>query len=81
MPHDSLRLLSATLHAHGKGFDPMAPTTEAVGQLAIPILQYGDNQLSALSMELHLQQQVLQASLRALDPLILMDVSFYVYFQ
>ena len=81
MPHDSLRLLSATLHAHGKGFDPMAPATEAVGQLAIPILQYGDNQLSALSMELYLQQQVLQASLRALDPLIRMDLSLEAQLQ
>lgn len=75
LPEDSLYLLTASIHAEGKGFDPFRVSTWAKLDGRITDIEYGTYTVSDVKLAGSLEKNLLKFDLLSHYPLALMDLS------
>lgn len=75
LPHDSLYYVSATLAAHGRGFDPYHPATHAQADLSVERLQYAAYDLTDLKLRASLAKGDARLEFDSRNPLLAMTTT------
>lgn len=75
LPKDSLYLLTASIHAEGKGFNPFLTSTWSTIKGEIGDIRYGNSSLSKVTLNGSLEKNLLKLDLLSQYPLALIDMS------